>query len=117
MEPTEPQLGEWPNKPPRAHEIMKVIRSLIAAGAPITITDHAEERMIERDLDMNDVLRGFRIGDAVKIEPGQNAGEWACTVASPVLRNPEVKREIGILTIVVAARSLILGTVKWVDET
>lgn len=67
---------------------------------------------------MNDVLRTFRTGDIDgPVEAGKNMNEWVCTVVSPVLRNPEVKREIGVMTIVIEAKSLLIGTVKWVDET
>lgn len=112
------QLGQWPQRPPLAHQLIAVIRSLVQAGAPITLSKHAEERLLQRDLDMTDVLRGFRIGDIVgPVTPGDNPNEWECRVVTPVSRYPEIKREIGIVTVVIDASSLLIGTVRWEDET
>lgn len=67
---------------------------------------------------MEDVLAAFRIGDIIgAIRAGDNQDEWECKVVSPVNRYPETKREIGVVTIVVGARSLLIGTVMWEDET
>jgi hypothetical protein len=62
---------------------MGVIRSLVAAGAPIILTDHAQDRLLERNLDMADVLRGYRIGDiAGPITAGKNQEESAVLIVS-----------------------------------
>src|SRR5262245_43076607 len=96
------QVGEWPHRPPSAHQLIALIRALEASGAPITLSDHAEGRMLLRDLDMSDALRAFRIGDIIgPVEAGKNPDEWTCTVISPILRCPDVKREIGIWTVVI----------------
>ena len=85
-------------------------------GAVTELLDHAEERMIERDIDMIDVLKVLRIGDIVgPIEPGISEHEWKCKVtASP--RYPETAREIGVVTIVVRSSRLLIKTVEWEDE-
>jgi hypothetical protein len=93
------RLGQWPEKPPRAHQLIAVIRSLVE-HADIVLVDHAEERMVARDIDMIDVLRVLKTGEIVgPIEPGVSEQEWKCKVtASP--RYPENNRE----------------TVEWEDE-
>jgi hypothetical protein len=94
---------------------MAVIRSLIEHSDPVLL-DHAEERMLERDIDMLDVIRVLRTGEIVgTIDPGINADEWKCKVtASP--RYPDNIREIGVVTIVVRASRLPIKTVEWEDE-
>lgn len=81
----------------------------------IVLLDHAEERMLERDIDMIDVLRVLKTGEIVGvIEAGIGPGEWKCKVtASP--RYPEMKREIGVVTIVVRSSRLLIKTVEWED--
>ncbi len=94
---------------------MAVIRSLIEHG-DLVLLDHAEERMLERDIDMFDVLRVLKTGEIVEtIEPGDGRDEWKCKVtASP--RYPDSNREIGVVTIVVRASRLLVKTVEWEDE-
>ena len=72
--------------------------------------------MLERDIDMLDVLRVLRTGEIVgTIDPGINADEWKCKVtASP--RYPDDKREIGVVTIVVRTSRLLIKTVEWEVE-
>jgi hypothetical protein len=105
-------LGQWPEKPPIARNLMAVIRSLVD-HTDIVLLDHAEERMRGRDIDMFDVRQVLKTGEIVgTIEPGINADEWKCKVtASP--RFPEDKREIGVVTIVVRASRLLIKTVEW----
>src|SRR5687768_16188925 len=102
-------------RPPQARKLMAVIRSLVEDSDPVLL-DHAEGRMLERDIDMLDVLRVLRTGEIVgTIEPGINADEWKCKVtASP--RYPDNNREIGVATIVVRASRLLIKTVEWEDE-
>jgi hypothetical protein len=109
-------LGAWPNQPPPVYQLMAEIRSLVAAGAPVTLLTHAEERLIERNLDMNDVLHGWKIGDIIgPVTAGKHPGEWQCKVVAPVLY-PDSTREIGIVTIVVGRSELLVRTVEWEDE-
>jgi len=108
------RLGRWPTSPPLAHQLMAVIRSLLEHES-IVLLDHAEERMLERDIDMLDVLRVLKTGEIVgAIEAGVGSEEWKCKViASP--RYPEIKRDIGVVTIVVRSSRLLIKTVEWED--
>ena len=109
------RLGQWPEKPPLSRNLMAVIRSLVE-HSDVVLLDHAEERMVERDIDMLDVLRVLKTGEIVgSIDPGISSDEWKCKVtASP--RYPDDKREIGVVTIVVRASRLLIKTVEWEVE-
>jgi hypothetical protein len=96
---------------------MALIRKLAREGAPITLLNHAEERLFERDFDMNDILQAFKIGDIEgPVTAGRNAGEWVCKVTGPV-RYPRSTRNMGVITIVVNALELLIETVEWEDKT
>lgn len=106
-------LGEWPDKPPLAHQLMVTIRALVAAGAPIGLSQQVDDALYGSDLDMSDVIRGFMTGDVVgPITPGSDENEWTCTVVAPVLRHPPSRRQIGIVTVVISASSLLVGQVS-----
>lgn len=107
------QVGNWPDEPPRTYQLIEIIRSL-AASSRLVLLDHAEERMYERDIDMNDIMTVLRIGEIVgPVEPGRQADEWQCKVtASPDLN---AGREIGVVTIVMSASRLLIKTVEWED--
>lgn len=109
------RLGQWPDAPPKEHQILAVIRSLIQDTA-VVLLDHAAERMVLRDIDMVDVMRVLRTGEIVgPVEPGINSDEWKCKVtASP--RYPDDNREVGVVTIVVRTSRLLIKTVEWENE-
>ena len=108
------RLGQWPGQPPKPYQLKAVIRSL-AEETDVVILDHAEERMVERDIDMIDVLCVLKSGDIVgPIQPGISDQEWKCKMtAAP--RFPESTREIGVVTIVVCSSRLLIATVEWED--
>ena len=107
-------LGQWPHKPPKQHQLMHVIRFLMAEGKT-TILDHAQERLDERDLDMGDVINVVKTGSIRgKIRPGDNAQEWECKVVCQP-RYPDNRREVGVAMIVVSTTGLLLKTVEWED--
>lgn len=108
-------LGRWPDIPPHPRQVMAVIRSLVAESR-IVVLDHAEQRMIERDIDQTDLELVLRIGDIVgTIKPGRGLDEWTCkVVAAP--RYPSMSREVGVVTIIVADDYLLIKTVEWEDE-
>ncbi len=83
-------------KPPRAAELIKLIRQLAADGK-ISFTEHAiEERARDRDIEIVDVLEVIRLGDIEgTIEPGKNPEEWKCLVVGKLHWTP---REAGVVT-------------------
>lgn len=112
------QIGVWPNQPPNKRQLMELIRRLVDSGAPIGINAATEEFLVANDLDMSDVLRGFRGGSIIgAITHGVSENEWRCTIAAPLSRFPKKKREIWIGSVVVEAASLIVGRVQWAGKT
>lgn len=112
---TESRLGTWPDEPPAPRQLIEVVR-MLAKHSALILTDHAEERMHERDIDMRDVLCVLRTGGILgDIEPGINKQEWICKVtASP--RYPDNFREIGVVTVVMRDSRLLIQTVEWEDQ-
>lgn len=112
------QIGIWPNQPPNKRQMMELIRRLVDSRAPIGTATPADEFLVSNDLDMSDLLRGFRGGSIVgAITPGDSENEWRCTIAAPLSRFPKKKSEIWIGTVVVEAASLRVGRVQWAGKT
>ena len=108
------KLGQWPGKPPRAHQLIAVIRSLAEHTERIGWRRHALERLELRGVTDLQVVRGLRkIGDiAGDIEPGENPSEWKCKVVFPV-NHERGAREIGVVTIVIGTERMEIKTVEW----
>ena len=103
-----------PRKSPHPGDLIKVIRQLAEAGA-VSFSTHAfDERRAERDIDMPDALqvlkRGMIKGDIV---PGINPGEWKCLVVDKAEKS---SRWIGVATVVIETRRLLIATVEWEDK-
>jgi hypothetical protein len=74
---------------------------------------HALERMEERDIDADDVLHIFALGDiSGTIESGKRPEEWQCLVVGNL---PWTSREAGVVTVVVRNERLIIVTTEWID--
>lgn len=100
-------------KPPRPHELIKLIRELVAQGH-VQYTHHAEhERMPERGIDFLDVEAVIALGDIDgRIEPGERPGEWRCLVVG----KPDLdSREMGVATVVLRRKAVLIVTVEWID--
>lgn len=97
---------------PRPEKLLERIQQLAIESKNVAFSDHAEERMDERgitDLDALRVLRsGYISGD---IEPGKNAAEWKCKVVAPM----KGRREVGVVTLLIRNRRLLVKTVEWED--
>lgn len=89
---------------------------MLATDPDLLISQHAEERMWERDITMRDVLSVLRTGEIIgQIAPGKNDKEWICkVVATP--RYPNSKREVGVVTVVMRGSRLLIATVEWEDR-
>jgi hypothetical protein len=98
---------------PRPHVLIATIRRLAAQSGNVSFSDHALDRMEERDLTTLDVVRALRIGDiAGNIEAGNGMGEWKCKVVERRKR----ARDIGVATIVMKDSKLFIKTVEWEDK-
>jgi hypothetical protein len=100
-------------KPPHPGDLIKLIRKLAREGK-YSFSSHAlDERMEDRDIDADDVLHIFALGDiSGAIEPGKRPGEWRCLVVSNL---PWTSREAGVVTVVVRNERIIIVTVEWID--
>jgi len=78
----------------------------------VFFTDHALERMEDRDIPDVTVYRVLRNGHIKgDPEPGKNEGEWIIKICDAV----RGRREVGVVTIVVNDKKLVITTVEWED--
>jgi len=89
----------------------KRIRSLAVSSDTIVWSNHAHDRMEERDIYDVDVLRVLRSG-CIAGQPEQtSSGEWKCKMSSPI----RGAREVGVVTIILKSNRLFIKTVEWED--
>jgi hypothetical protein len=93
-------------------EIIKRVRTLASKGK-IYWSDHAFERVDERDIDALVAKRILERGDLKDdlVEPGRNKDEWKVTMVDRLKPN----RDAGVVAVVVEKKCLRVITVKWID--
>lgn len=97
---------------PRPEFLLATIRQLARSSDNVAWSDHALDRMDERGITDKQALEVLRNGDIEGgIVNGNNRGEWKCKVVAPVKGN----REVGVVTIVIKDRQLLVKTVEWED--
>jgi len=107
------EVIKLPRKPPRPGDLMKLVRGLAEAGA-VSFSEHADQRGLERGIDVPDTLRVLKNGMIKgEIVPGENPGEWKCKV---VAEAEESSRWIGVVVVVIGNRRLFVLTVEWEDK-
>ncbi len=75
-------------------------------------TEHALERMEEREISDLEALRVLKTGDIIgDVEPGQKVGEWKCKMVA----KRRGAREIGVVALVQNRERLRIATVEWED--
>jgi len=96
----------------RASVLCRRIRELAADSENIVWTDHIQEQMEKRGIDVDAVMRILTNGDPAG-EPvqGKREGDWKIKLT----RKLRVGREAGVVTVVVKDRLLILVTTEWED--
>lgn len=98
---------------PRARDLVITIRKAAIDSQNVSFSEHALDRMEERDITTLDVLRVLRLGDIVgDIEAGRNSGEWKCKMVA----RKKGSRNIGVATVVLRSGRLFLKTVEWEDR-
>jgi hypothetical protein len=97
---------------PLPTQLLAMVQAAAADSANVKFSNHALDRMEERGIATMDALRVLR-GGSIKgaIEAGKAKGEWKCKVVKPM----KGAREIGVITIVMAAGRLFVKTVEWED--
>lgn len=100
-----------PFKPPRGR-LEKRIREIAKDDEKITWSDHAFDRIDERDITIRDALTVLLTGliDG-EIEQGRSLGEWKCKMT----KRMKGRREIGVVVIIIKDEELFVKTVEWED--
>ncbi|AWM07622.1 DUF4258 domain-containing protein [Bradyrhizobium symbiodeficiens] len=107
------KLAKWPSKAPPPNALLELIRAL-AKQRRVGFLDHSEERLAQRGFDVFDVYQTLEKGYlADEIEAGANEGEWKVKIVD----TPEgTSRKMGVVTIVVKDKRLLIKTVEWEDR-
>lgn len=100
-------------KRPDPRKLREIARFIATENTQnVFFTDHALERMEERDIPDVTVYRVLRNGHIKgDPEPGKNEGEWIIKICDAV----RGRREVGVVTIVVNDKKLVITTVEWED--
>jgi hypothetical protein len=106
------ELGERIKARRFREEIVGRVRELASKGK-IHWSDHAFERVDERDINMQVAKRILERGDLKddRVEPGRRADEWKVKMVDRVKPN----RDAGVVVIVIQAKRLLVKTVEWED--
>jgi hypothetical protein len=89
----------------------KRIRDAARVTANIIWSNHARQRMAERDISDVDVLRILRTGHVSDPPVKTERHEWKCKVVLKI----RGARSAGVLTIILYNGKLFLKTVEWED--
>jgi hypothetical protein len=105
--------ARWPAKAPPPNALLELIRDL-SRQRRIGYLDHSQERLAERGFDVFDVYQTLENGHfADDIKAGANEGEWKVKIVD----TPEgTSRKMGVVTIVVKDKRLLIKTVEWEDR-
>lgn len=97
---------------PRPEFLLASIRHLARTSDNVGWSDHALDRMDERGITDKQALEVLRKGDIKgRIVNGNKVGEWKVKIVAPV----KGSREVGVVTIVIKDRRLLVKTVEWED--
>jgi hypothetical protein len=89
----------------------KRINELSKTTANVIFTNHARERMVEREIFADEIYRVLRTG-FVDSEPElTEEGEWKCKVTLKL----QTGRVAGVVTIILHKNKLLIKTVEWED--
>ena len=89
------------------------VRELAADSKNLVWTDHIQQRMAERGIDADGVLRILRSGDVEEETlEAEKAGDWKIKL----VRLMKSGRVAGVVTVLVANSRLVLVTTEWEDR-
>jgi len=94
-----------------AQQAESLVRRLSAESRRVILSDHAKERMEERDIDGIDLRRILKEGYVSESPFINEKGHWQCKV---VKRLPG-RREAGAVTAIEFEEELVIITVEWED--
>lgn len=95
---------------PRAGDLEKLVHELAADSRKVKFTDHALDRMEERDISMREAYEVLTRGTlSGPIDAGRGTDELKCKLT----RSFKGRRDIGVVTVVFAKKELRVLTVEW----
>ncbi|MGB1214622.1 MAG: DUF4258 domain-containing protein [Pikeienuella sp.] len=102
----------WSDLRPDEAEVVIGDRSSPENTANVIFTNHAFDRVGERDITRLDAFRILRTGSCVDGPKKDDDGNWVVTMAKRL----KGRREAGVVTvIVVGEEKLIIPTIEWMD--
>lgn len=100
----------WDNL--RADEAVAIVRTRAVQSGNVIFTEHAWERVDQRDITRNDIMMALRTGQCDGAPKKNDKGDWQVIV---VKRLPG-RREVGVVTVIIKDdEKLIVRTVQWMD--
>lgn len=87
------------------------IREIAASSGAVRWSNHALERMNEREIYDVDVLRALRTGTVRDSPERTEREEWKCKV----IYRLRGSRDIGVVAIILKKDGLLIKTVEWED--
>lgn len=97
---------------PKRELLQKRIREIAQDSERIIWSNHAFDRVEERDITTRDALVVLRTGLLDdEIEAGRSSGEWKCKMTKTM----KGRREVGVVVIVIRDAELFVKTVEWED--
>ena len=96
-----------------APKAIELIRHLSEKSSNVRYTEHARERMEERDITIFDIQNVLKKGDIVgtPAKCTKNKNSWVCKI----VRHARGNRDIGVITVIVNMEHLKIVTVEWED--
>ena len=95
----------------RCDEAEKIVQELAERSENVILTDHAKERMGERDILVRDMHRILKTGYVTEDPEQKETGEWTCKITKQLRGN----REAGVVTLIQSRGKLLVLTVEWED--
>lgn len=89
------------------------IKLLASSTGNIQWSDHALERMVEREIFDVDALRVLRNGNCEGEPERTQRDEWKCKM----VRRVRGTREVGVVVIITNTNRLFVKTIEWEDLT
>jgi len=89
----------------------RLIESIAKNSDDVIFSHHALERMDERSISQQDVLRVLQSGMCGEAPHRDKKGNWKCKM----IRHHKGNRDIGVVTVILRQGNLFIITVEWED--
>lgn len=89
----------------------RLIAQLAEESSRIYYTNHAQDRMEERNVSMQDIEKILRNGFCAEQPMRDEKGQWKCKL----IRHHHGNRDVGVVTVILRSQALLIVTVEWED--